>query len=141
MKKATWLVVAVSLVLSGLASSQEWTNSSKRIIQVPFDFMIANKIVPAGKYQVKAATPFDSSVLTIGNAGSSLYSITYKTEHYAAAAHYSLVFEKYGNRYFLREFRLGGSKIAYHFPISKVERELAAQNITPHEEILQSSAE
>jgi len=47
MKRANWLVVATLVVLSGMAAAQ-LNSRSKIVVQVPFEFVVANKVFPAG---------------------------------------------------------------------------------------------
>jgi hypothetical protein len=141
MKHAKWLVVVTLVVLSGLAAAQ--LNSGSRILaQVPFEFVVANKIVPAGECVVQVAT-MDANILTIRNTGTkvSLFSSSSRTEGKQDAPHYALVFKQYGDRYFLSGIKLQGSKIAYRLPESKAEAELRAQNVSVTEETLLASLE
>ena len=39
-----------------------------------------------------------------------------------------MVFERYGNQYFLSEIRIAGSNLTYKLPQSRAEAELRAQN-------------
>ncbi len=136
MKHAKWLVAVTLVVLSDMAFAQ--LNSGSRVVaQVPFDFMVTNKLVPAGECSVNVAT-MDGKTLTISNVGAnvSLFSTSSLTEGKQAASHYALVFKRYGNRYFLAGIKLQGSKIAYRLPESRLEAELRAQNVSATEEIL-----
>jgi hypothetical protein len=136
--KHTKLAVVVMLVaLSGLAVAQLIGSSTRIVSQVPFDFTVANKTVPAGQYVVQAAT-MDGKTLMISNAGAKvgLMSPAFPTEAKRGAAHYALVFDHYGDRYFLSGIKLQGSKTVYTLPESKAEAELRAQNVTSSEEVL-----
>jgi hypothetical protein len=139
MKYAKWLVAMTLVVLSGMAAAQ--LNSGSRLVsQVPFEFVVANKIVPAGECVVQVAT-IDGSTLMIRNADASvgLFSLSSRTEGKQESQHYALVFKQYGGRYFLSGIKLQGSKIAYHLPESKAEAELRAQNVSAREETLFAS--
>jgi hypothetical protein len=139
MKHANWLVVVTLVLLSGMAAAQ--LNSSTRVVaQVPFEFMVANKIVPAGEYEVQAITT-DGRTLVIRNAEAKvgLFSPSSQAEDKQSASQYALVFKHYGDRYFLSGIKLQGSKITYRLPESKVEAELRAQNAPATEEILRAS--
>ena len=141
MKQANWLVAVTLMLLSGVAFAQ--LNSDSRIVaQVPFNFTVANRIVPAGKCEVRMAT-MGWRILRISNADSNvnLFSPSYQTEGKQGAPHYALVFKRYGDRYFLSGIKLEGSKIAYRLPESKVEAELRAQNEPATEDILLASLE
>jgi hypothetical protein len=139
MKHANWLVVVTLVLLSGMAAAQ--LNSRTRVVaQVPFEFMVANKIVPAGEYEVQAIT-MDGRTLVIRNAEAKvgLFSPSSQWESKQGASHYALVFKHYGDRYFLAGIQLQGSKITCRLPESKVEAELRAQSVAATEETLRAS--
>lgn len=141
MKQANWVVAVTLVVLSGMAAAQ--LNSGSLIVtQVPFEFVVANKIVPAGKCVVQVAT-MDGNTLMIRNAGAkvSLFSPSSRTERKQLAPNYALVFKHYGDRYFLSGIKLQGSKIVYRLPESKAEAELRAQNVSATEENVLASVE
>src|ERR1700687_4135225 len=139
MKHANWLVVVTLVVLSGMAAAQ-LIGSTKIVAQVPFEFMGANKTVPAGEYVVQAFT-VDGNTLVIRNAEAKvgLVSTSSQTEGKQDASHYALVFNCYGDRYFLSGIKLQGSKITYRLPASRVEAELRAQTVSATEETLRAS--
>src|ERR1700716_36341 len=139
MKHAKWLVVMTLVVLSGMAAAQ-LIGSTKVVAEVPFEFMVANKIVPAGECFVEAAT-MDGKTLVIRNteAKVALLSTSSQSEGKQEASHYALVFKHYGDRYFLSAIKLQGSNITYRLPESKVEAELRAQNARATEETLLAS--
>ena len=139
MKHANWLVVVTLVLLSGMAAAQ--LNSSTRVVaQVPFEFMVANKIVPAGECEVQAFT-MDGQTLAIRNAEAKvgLFSRSSQAEGKQKASNYAMVFKHYGDRYFLSGIKLQGSKITYRLPESKVEAELRAQKVSATEETLRAS--
>jgi hypothetical protein len=139
MKQANWLVVVTLVVLSGMAAAQR-IGSTKVVAQVPFEFMVANKIVPAGECVVQAAND-DGRILMIRNteAKVALMSTSSQAEGKQDASDYALVFQHYGDRYFLSGIKLQGSNITYLLPESKVEAELRAQNTSATEETLRAS--
>jgi len=139
MKRTTWMLMAVLMVLSGLAGAQLMGNA-KIGIQVPFEFVVANKIVPAGEYVVQAAT-MDRMLLTMRDTGSkvNIFLATSLDETRKSADSYALVFNRYGDQYFLSGIKLQGSKIAYNLPESRAEAELRAQNMAATEVILLAS--
>lgn len=141
MKHAKWLVVVTLVVLSGMAAAQ-LNSGSKIVTQVPFEFMVANKVVPAGEWVVRIAIA-DFNILDISNAqtNAGVFSPSSRTEAKQPASHYALVFNQYGDRYFLSGIKLQGSKIAYRLPESKAEAELRAQNVSATEETLLASLE
>ena len=139
MKRTTWFVAVAFVVLSGMAVAQ-LIGSTRVVAQVPFEFMVANKIVPAGECEVQAIT-MDGQTLVIRNAEAKvgLFSPSSQWESKQGASHYALVFKHYGDRYFLSGIKLEGSKITYRLPESKVEAELRAQSVSATEESLRAS--
>jgi hypothetical protein len=136
MKQANWLVVVTLVVLSGMAAAQR-IGSTRVVTQVPFEFTVANKIVPAGECVVQAIT-MDGNSLVIRNAAAKVGLIisTTQTEGKQSASNYALVFKHYGDLYFLSGIKLEGSNITYHLPESRAEVELRAQNTSAAEETL-----
>jgi hypothetical protein len=134
MKQAKWLVAVILMALTGMASAQ-LNSGSKIVAQVPFEFVVANKIVPAGQCVVSVAT-MDGKTLAISNANSrvKLLSSSSREESRENAPRFALVFKQYGDRYFLSGIKLEGSKITYRLPESKAEAELRARNVTATED-------
>jgi len=139
MKHANWLVVMTLVALSGMAAAQ-LIGSTSVVAQVPFEFMVANKIVPAGECVVQAIT-MEGKTLMIRNAEAKvgLLSPSSQSEGEQGASHYALLFKHYGNRYFLSGIKLQGSNITYRLPESKVETELRAQSMAATDETLRAS--
>jgi len=141
MKQAKWIVAVALVVLSGMAMAAAQLDSSYKIVaQVPFEFVVADKIVPAGQCVVQVA-PMDDNTLMIHNWGAmvALFSPASRTEGRQGASQYALVFNHYGDRYFLTGIKIGGSKITYRVPESKGESELRARNVSGTQEIVLAS--
>ena len=135
--KRAMLGVALMLVSAGAAFSQ--MGGTRITAQVPFDFVLGNKAVPAGEWTVKSVTT--SGVLWIQNADAKvgLLSAPLIDPSSEPARSCALVFHRYNNRYFLSEIKIEGSTIAYRLPESKSEAEMRAQNVTATEEVLLAS--
>jgi hypothetical protein len=141
MKHSSWIVVVALMALSGIATAQ-LASGSRVVAEVPFGFVVADKVVPAGQYEVQTFTA-DGKTLIIRNASGNLglFSSSTKTEAKQAASQYALVFKHYGDLYFLSGIKLKDSKIAYSLPESRAEAELTAQNKSGTEEILAAARE
>jgi hypothetical protein len=128
MKHASWVVILAMLAVSGIAAAQT-IGTSTIVAKVPFEFVVANRIVPAGEYKVQAAT-MDGRSLVIRNVGAKigLFSSISKTEDKEIASNYALVFSRYGNSYFLSGIKMEGSNVTYQLLPSKAEAELRAHN-------------
>jgi hypothetical protein len=139
MKSAKWMLPVTLMLLSGLMAAQSLT-SSHIVAQVPFDFMVNNKIIPAGECIVQSAD-MDTRVLTIRNvaAKKALFAPSSHGEANKSADSTVLVFKRYGNQYFLSEIRLEGSNRTYKLSESRAEAELRAQNAPASKQTLLAS--
>jgi hypothetical protein len=139
MKRTMWILALTLTMLPTLAAAQ--LHSNERIVaQVPFEFTVANKIVPAGEYSVRSAVQ-DGSVLMIQNVGAKVGLMTgnFLDETKKPADNYVMVFKKYGTQHFLWQIRIKGSRAICRLPESKAEKELLAQKVNATEEILLAS--
>jgi hypothetical protein len=140
MKSARWMFTMVLMLLPVLAGAQ-LIGDQTIVTQVPFGFMVANKIVPAGQWIVQRAPSGTTGILAIRNvhAAAGLFASASVDEMKAPAEKYALVFTRYGGQYFLSGIKLEGSRITYRLPESKAEVELRAQNVAGVEEVLVAS--
>jgi hypothetical protein len=141
MKQAKWAVAVMLVVFSGFAVGQR-LGSSTIVAEVPFQFVAANRVVPAGECKVQAQT-MDGRTLIIRNveAKKSLFATISEAESKQAAANYTLVFARYGDQYFLTGIKLAGSNIEYRLPESRLQHELRAQNVTSTQETVLAGLE
>jgi hypothetical protein len=139
MKSTKWTLPVMLLLLSSLMAAQSLT-SSRVVAEVPFDFMVNNKTIPAGECVIQAID-MAGRVLAINNvdAKKSLLANASHDEWTKTAGRTVLVFKSYGNQYFLSEIRLEGSKQSYKLPESRLEAELRAQNAPASQETLLAS--
>ena len=139
MKTVKWTLPVMLLLLSGLMAAQSLT-SSHVVAQVPFDFMVNNKIIPAGECEV-GSVGMDGKILAIRNFDARKAALANSSQDQAKQAADStvLVFKHYGNQYFLSEIRLEGSNGTYKLPESRAEAELRAQNAPASQQTLLAS--
>jgi hypothetical protein len=124
MKRAKWMLAATMLVSSSLMFAQ--TLHRTVVAQVPFEFMVGNKIIPAG----------ECVVLTEGQNVVSIHNYSAKQGALSSAIRADenksgdtvMAFERRGGQYFLAEVRIEGSNLTYKLPESRAEAELRAQN-------------
>ncbi len=136
MKSAKFMVALTITVVPMLASAQ-LKNSDKIVSNVPFQFVVGNKPVPAGQWTVQPATADDKTIMIRnGDAKLNLLANIAESEASQAATAPALVFHKYGDRYFLWGMKIEGTRIMYRLPESKAEMELRAQNAPMSEQIL-----
>jgi len=133
MKNAKWMLAITVLLLSGLMAAQSLTNSTV-VAQVPFDFMVNNKIIPAGECAVQSVS---GDVLAIHNFGARKSAMAASSHANATQGDRTvLVFERYGSQYFLSEIRIAGNNLSYKLPESRAEAELRAQKAPASETTL-----
>jgi hypothetical protein len=136
MKIATRMI-ALTLTMLPLLAAAQMNRGEKIVTNVPFEFMVGNKAVPAGQCSVKLT---DSGMgLAILNEKIGLYSSFVTDETRKASGNYELVFHRYGDRTFLTGIKLAGSSIEYRLPKSKGEAELQARNAPSVEKTLVAS--
>ena len=102
------LIVAMALV-TAVASANGQSRSVAA--NVPFDFSVGDKILPAGEYTVRAFTP-NGNTLAIQNKQSAKAAIRLSNEITSSLASQKtkLVFHRIGPRYFLAEVWVSGEK-------------------------------
>src|SRR5215472_15077806 len=134
------LLALVALVFGSAAHAQEINVRAR----VPFDFVLGDKVYPAGEYAIQTAMT-KTSFLSINNQGRTTQSLTpsfpcISSEQVIPANRAKLVFRRIGNTYFLFRVWVGGSSVGREFPRShrgtlmvknepKIETAIFATNI------------
>jgi hypothetical protein len=109
-----------------LAAASVFAQGSQRIIvQVPFGFHVGNSVLPAGRYTVDTDTP---SVLRLrsDDSKSSALILTNPVEKLNTSSQGKLVFNKYGDEYFLSQFWASGYNTGRELRKTRREFEAAA---------------
>src|SRR2546427_11378738 len=106
MKRQAYPMIAMIILVGSMAvAAQAQTGSRTQLIaNIPFDFSVGNKTLPAGEYTVRQINPSsDHAVLQLrsqdGKASAmvQMNAVIDKTRSQETA---SLIFNRYGNRYF-----------------------------------------
>src|SRR5579863_6826044 len=129
-KHAATLLVLALVGLTGLVNAQMATMTKA---QVPFDFVANGKPMPAGECVIESVG-VGRTALSISCGRQHVYSVAvvaYQARN--ASKESTLVFHRYGHRYFLAAIKRAGA-IGYELPPSRQEDELRAQNVS--EEVL-----
>ncbi|MBI4875055.1 MAG: hypothetical protein HY822_10530 [Acidobacteria bacterium] len=119
----------VGLALAALMSASAWAGDAVAIrASVPFDFMAGNQRVPAGEYVF--AQDWFRRQLQIGSTDAKVtLSIVFNAGSYNRTGFASaLVFDRYGDRYFLREVLAGENAVGARLPKSRAEKEEMVRN-------------
>lgn len=135
------LVVGVMMVAT-VAPANGQANSVSA--DIPFEFTIGNKSLPAGEYVVRAATE-NGNTLAVSNKSSSKSAmrLAIPVQANSEAKRTKLVFHRYGPRYFLAEVWIAGEKTGRQLLKSKEESTIESQLavVLPKGELLASTYE
>jgi hypothetical protein len=91
---------------------------------IPFDFRMGGNLLPSGKYLISAS----GSVITLREEGGRMLSVSFLTipeSRVAPKAAGELVFNRYGNDYFLARVWTPDSKLGRSLPKTKQEKDVA----------------
>ena len=119
------LAAIVLGILGACTTGNVMAQSHEVRADVPFTFAVGNKQLPAGHYTF-STEPNDTIIIRDNQGQIAVLSNTYDTE---ALAGYSsrLIFNKYGDRYFLREIRCPSIALNVELPASKSEKQIRVQ--------------
>jgi hypothetical protein len=102
---------------------------------IPFNFAVGNKTFPAGTYDIGSIESGTGKILLLQarDSNTSMMLNSNAAETLEPADKTKLVFNQYGNRYFLSQIWVNGSTLGRQLPKSSGEKEMArdvAQNLT-----------
>ncbi len=106
-------IIVVFAVASAVAANAQSSNqpANKVVANVPFDFSVGYKILPAGEYSVKTFAAGESGLLIeSADEGTTVLRLSQAIEPGKNKAHARLVFRRYGERYFLAEVWNGADR-------------------------------
>lgn len=139
--KHSTLLIGLVLTLSPLFAAAQLTKNETVVTQVPFNFIVGGKAIPAGKCVVRTIDDA-GNLLLVRNADATINFVSMVSAVDTpgkVSQDFALVFHRYGERYFLWGLRIEGSHVVYRLPENKLEKELRAQNTPVTEETLISS--
>jgi hypothetical protein len=129
LKGFTMLMLIVALALATAAVSANAQSRNEVMANIPFEFVVGDKTLPAGEYQVRMLNEARDAVVIQGTGnGKSAIRLSASTEESKKRAHARLVFHCYGQRYFLAQVWSGetvGRGLAKSNQERAIERELA----------------
>jgi hypothetical protein len=113
------LVIATTLIATGV-----WAQTSAKSLSatIPFDFIVNNQLVPAGTYTI-TSDGSRSEVVKIADRTQNEHLFSFVLPEASDKWQgNSLVFHKYGDRYFLSEIRCQNCSMNSSLPLSKTEK-------------------
>jgi hypothetical protein len=125
-KGLTMLVVMVTLALATAVSANAQSTENKVVANVPFDFSVGYKTLPAGEYSVQTiASAGDGLLIRSIDGKTSALRLSEETKRIKEKPHARLVFHRYGQRYFLAEVWNGVDNSGRQLTKSQEERGIA----------------
>jgi len=127
-------LLAVVMIVAASASVKAQSLQYKLTANVPFDFTVSDKKLPAGKYSIsRAQTSNGDLVLQIVSADGqkNISRLTIPVITHKPMNQGTLVFNRYGNDYYLSEVWPAGGSTGRELLKSRTERELARRAQEP----------
>lgn len=126
-------LLSVIALVTAVGSAQGQSLAYKLRANIPFDFVVANQKLPAGKYSIgRLVQNSGDSVLLISSVDGGVHAIRWSTplESRFLKNKGTLVFNRYGDQYFLSQVWPAGSSTGRKLLRSRRERELS-KNSSP----------
>ncbi len=139
MKKQVITVMAVAMFFAALAVASVRSQDAGTIsVNIPFDFAVSGKTLSAGQYYLQQSTDGARVVTQIRRRDKTqgvYLPQTYPVQGSEIQAESKLVFNKYGNQYFLSQVWISGRAVGKELPKTSKERllqsEMAKQRSKP----------
>lgn len=106
-------------------------------VKIPFQFHAGNAKLPAGEYRVHMLDSSDLTLMEISSvdgSASALFQVM-EAEAKTTPNKNELIFNKYGNRYFLADVFEGGTSTGSHVLESRYEKRVSAQTKEAQEHV------
>ena len=127
LKGFTMLVLIVTLALAtAVASANAQSSANKVVADVPFEFSVGYKALPAGTYSVQSIVSAGDGLLIQSTDGKmSALRLSEATRRIKEKPQARLVFHRYGERYFLAEVWNGVDNTGRQLMKSQEEQAIA----------------
>jgi hypothetical protein len=124
--KTRALVMVAMMALTAMASTRVAQAQDRLVVNIPFDFVAGNMKLPAGEYSIKVAAP-ERTLLLIDreDAAASAFMSTNPVTKSEIQTESKVIFNRYGDRYFLSEVWSAGNSRGRQVLKSSRENEMA----------------
>ena len=130
LKGFTMLMLLVALAFAIAVVSANAQHANTVLANIPFEFVVGDKKLPAGRYTLRSANqPRDALIIQGVKNGQSAIRMISSTAQEKEGTDARLVFHRYGQNYFLAEVWNGesdGLRLAKSNQERSIKRELAA---------------
>lgn len=148
MKKQVLTIVAVISCLATLVVTPvQAQNAGNMSVSIPFDFAVSGKTLPAGEYYVQRSTEGTRVVTTIRNRDNTkavYLPQTHPVQANEIQSESKLVFNKYGNQFFLSQVwtsgRSAGEELAKTARERGLKQEIAKSHQKPESVVIAGKA-
>jgi hypothetical protein len=125
MKKTSFKLLMILSVMVLLAASSAFVQSPERVVvNVPFEFTVGSKTLPAGEYTIRQILP--SRLLIRSNDGHhAVIAMTYDVQAKAEQSSARLLFTRYGDQHFLYQVFTPGTNRGRELTRSDIEVKMA----------------
>jgi hypothetical protein len=127
LKGFTMLMLVVALALATAVASANAQSANRIAADIPFDFSVGYKIMPAGGYTVKPVSASNALMIQTADGTMAAVRLSDETERAKNIPHARLVFHRYGERYFLAEVWNGFDKTGRQLLKSQEESSLESE--------------
>ncbi len=127
------LFIALVFALTFYASNAHAQIVGALEVNIPFQFHAGNAKLPPGKYIIRMLDDSDLTVMEIASADgttSALFGVQ-QSDANSTPAKSELIFNKYGNRYFLAELFDEGNPSGSRVPKSRYEQKISQATAEP----------
>jgi hypothetical protein len=130
MKKQAYMVATMIMLLTvaGLSAAKAQTNGSTELrANIPFDFSVGNKTMPAGEYTVSCTNPTSDLKILKLRTRDGHESVMLRTSSVIGKVQdgAKLVFNRYGDHYFFAQAWLPADNTGMQAPKSRSEKQNA----------------
>ena len=131
------LLMLCFTVFSGAVVAQAQIDSVTRIrADIPFNFTIGDTTLSAGKYELRRVEDLAQNVLEISSVDGRtrvIFDATpAQTRDTRPANQSELIFDKYGDQYFLSQIWVAGSSSGHELAKSRMEKKIAGVGNEPN---------
>jgi hypothetical protein len=113
------LTLALAAASAAVANGQA---KARLVADVPFEFMVADKTLSAGKYRVTSVDQSGETIAITNAHGDNAIRLSMPRERKDREKAAKLVFHRYGSTYFLSQVWRAGEATGRELPKSKQER-------------------
>lgn len=124
-------LITICLLFTAVSMFAQTEGRLLVISQIPFDFTVADHIMPAGEYLIYTATPDRSILISSADGKHHLFVNTLPNQTNAPSEKSSLMFQRYGSEYFLTQVWVANQQVVRSPFVSNRQVQLARSGSKP----------